>query len=556
MEAWLSGCGWLGWAWLGAHWGCALLGTGMSAVCWWLRLDAQKHARAGRRERSLREELQAYARLDVSITRELGSGMDAAQASRLLARRVCRTIAEKSAFRQVGMLLRNAEGRLRCFGSAGADDTTVACMQEWAEKIVEEEHAEGRTRTVGPGTKNVTIALGEWGRYDYVLSPRLAAGQRERRRWRRAIVTPIWASGNAGTAVSSTKTAMSSTKTAMSSTKTAMSRMTGAIIVCADASAEDEPGRRARIRGPEPRMGAIEALASRLGTSIENRGLTERLLRAEKLASLGQLAGGVAHALNNPLTAVLGFAELIRETSDEQRVRQDAETIVAEALKMKDTVQRLIEFWRPVAMAQEQVDLSVVVRELVQACEAKLQERGVLLQVAMPGNPPLVRGSRERLRQVLEHLLNNAAQAIALQQSTLPKKSAMLREPDLAEEPPSIRISLSHDEHALHVIVSDTGPGFKEPSRVFDPFYTTKGPEHGAGLGLSICYGIVREHGGEISALNMLPHGAAVVVELPLNRVVQETPACVEEAAEEQHVAARMEPRRVEPIRTRQIRKT
>ncbi len=533
MDAWGSGGGQPGLVWLEVHWGCALLVIVLVAAYWRLKRDAQKHASASRRERSLREEMQAYARLDISTTKELGSGMDAAQASRLLARRVCRTVAEKSAFRQVGMLLRNAEGRLLCFGSAGADDTTVSCMQEWAEKIVEEEHAEGRARTVGAGAKNVTIALGEWGRYDYVLSPRLVAGKRERRRWRRAIVTPIWASGGTGSA---------------------MSRMTGAIIVCADASADREPGRR--TRGSERRMGAIEALASRLGTSIENRGLTERLLRAEKLASLGQLAGGVAHALNNPLTAVLGFAELIRETSEEQRVRQDAETIVAEALKMKDTVQRLIEFWRPVAVAEEQVDMSVVVRELVQACEGKLQERGVLLHVAMAGNPPMVRGSRERLRQVLEHLLNNAAQAIALQQSTLPRKSAMLREPDEKEEPPSIRISLSHDEHALHVIVSDTGPGFKEPGRVFDPFYTTKGPEHGAGLGLSICYGIVREHGGEISALNMLPHGAAVVVELPLNRVVQEMPACVEEAAEEQHVAARMEPRRVEPIRTRQIRKT
>ena len=72
------------------------------------------------------------------------------------------------------------------------------------------------------------------------------------------------------------------------------------------------------------------------------------------------------------------------------------------------------------------------------------------------------------------------------------------------------------------MIVSDTGPGFREPGRIFDPFYTTKGPEQGAGLGLSICYGIVREHGGEISAFNLHPHGAAVVVELPLRAAVRE----------------------------------
>ena len=75
---------------------------------------------------------------------------------------------------------------------------------------------------------------------------------------------------------------------------------------------------------------------------------------------------------------------------------------------------------------------------------------------------------------------------------------------------------MSHDARALHVIVSDTGTGFRDPARVFDPFYTTKGPEQGAGMGLSICYGVVREHGGEISAFNLHPHGAAVVVELPV----------------------------------------
>jgi signal transduction histidine kinase len=121
-----------------------------------------------------------------------------------------------------------------------------------------------------------------------------------------------------------------------------------------------------------------------------------------------------------------------------------------------------------------------------------------------------VRGCRDRLKQVIEHLLNNAAQAIA---------HAPEREED---ESHGIRISVSQDEHMLHVIVSDTGTGFEEPRRAFDPFYTTKDPVEGAGLGLSICYGIVREHGGEIAAFNLHPHGAAVVVDLPLSAVVRE----------------------------------
>jgi signal transduction histidine kinase len=116
---------------------------------------------------------------------------------------------------------------------------------------------------------------------------------------------------------------------------------------------------------------------------------------------------------------------------------------------------------------------------------------------------PEVRGSKDRIKQVMEQLLNNAAQAIALA---------------AAEEEHAIRITASHDEKMVHLIVSDTGAGFSEPARVFDPFYTTKAATHGAGLGLSICYGIVREHGGEISAFNLHPRGAAVVIELPVRR--------------------------------------
>ncbi len=255
-------------------------------------------------------------------------------------------------------------------------------------------------------------------------------------------------------------------------------------------------------------MAPIEGLTRKLARELENDVLRERLLRAEKLAGLGQLAGGVAHALNNPLTAVLGFGELIAETTTEPRVKKDAETIVLEALKMKETVEKLVEFWRPVPQADEAVGVVGIVEELAAACEGKLAERGVKLEVKVQDEVPIVRGSRDRLRQVMEHLLNNAAQAIA---TARPREEG---------EEHAIRVTISHDQRALHLIVSDTGPGFREPGRVFDPFYTTKGVEQGAGMGLSICYGIVREHGGEISAFNLHPHGAAVVVELPVGRVV------------------------------------
>jgi signal transduction histidine kinase len=160
-------------------------------------------------------------------------------------------------------------------------------------------------------------------------------------------------------------------------------------------------------------------------------------------------------------------------------------------------------FWRPVGLGEQTVSMKGLLEELAASCATKLEGRGVKLLMQVAEDAPEVRGDKERLRQVMEHLLNNAVQATPAGGS--------------GDE---IRITVSHDEATLHVIVSDSGPGFEEPGRVFEPFYTTRQPGQGEGLGLSICYGIVREHGGEISAFNLHPHGAAVVVELPVSGAV------------------------------------
>lgn len=463
-----------------------------------LRLRAQVRQQTAERwrERRMREELEAYARVDTSMAVAQAGGMDRVEAAKALSKRICRVIADKSAFSRVGMMLRDAEGRLYCAGSVGVDDLTVKALDAWATRVVEEERGgvPGSQSEAGPaavrsGVKSFAIALGEWSRFDPEVAEWRMAGKRERRRWRRALVAPV---------------------------RLASGRMAGAMVVCAD-------GPRGGVsqhftEGLERAMGPIEALAARLASSVENETLGERLQRAEKLAGLGQLAGGVAHALNNPLTAVLGFAELIVETSGDLRVRQDAETIRAEALKMKDTVQRLVEFWRPVTAADEGVDVARVVEELATECRGKLRERLVDLQVQAGDDLQSIRGSSPRLRQLLEHLLNNAAQAIAVAQASAAKDAGAPHEP---EDSHAIRITVTDDGRTVHIIVSDTGTGFEEPARAFDPFYTTKGPEAGAGLGLSICYGIVREHGGEISAFNLHPRGAAVVIELPAAKTVR-----------------------------------
>jgi len=185
-----------------------------------------------------------------------------------------------------------------------------------------------------------------------------------------------------------------------------------------------------------------------------------------------------------------------------------------------------LDFSRPMLQNDALVDMTELVRELAAACAETLEKRGVRLVVEAEAEASIVRGNKHRLRQLLEHLLNNAAQALA--------------EADCVKdgEEPVIRISvnssgsasdgvLGSEERRVHLIVSDTGPGFHEPGRVFDPFYAIEAAD-GAGLGLSICYGIVHETGGEIRAFNLHPHGAAVAMELPLAAVeAEKNPAAV-----------------------------
>lgn len=435
--------------------------TGTTAgLAAWLSVvwqQAKGHAHERCREIRVREEVEAYAYLDARLSPR--------QDLATLSRRVCLLITERSLFQRVAMMARNPEGRLCVSSSAAMDDALVETLNLWAGLITEPVYGETAT---GIGATGASIDLRDTlGRGIYVGRKSLALLLGE---IGRIIVIPIATTGER--------------------------RLMGAIVICATRL------HNVRRQLVDEAIAPLETLSVKLGRAMENAALAERLMRAEKLAGLGLLAGGVAHALNNPLTAVLGFAELIADTAEQPHVQEDAETIKREAQRMRDTVESLLNLWRPSIHRDEAVPMTGLVRELAAACEAKLASRGVRLIVQASDDVPPVRGNRDRLRQVMEHLLNNAAQAIA----TKPAREH------------SIRITLSHNVRAVQFIVSDTGPGFREPSRVFDPFYTTREPGEGAGLGLSICYGIVREHNGDITAFNLHPHGAAVMVELPIGR--------------------------------------
>jgi len=427
--------------------GLAVAG-GVAGGLWMLEFRMPLHAGLRRREKRTEEELAAYARLDMRLAAD-GDGLE-------LAQRVSRLMAEKSAFHRAAMLVRGEDGRLLVAGSAGMDATTVQALDAWGVGIVAAEHRCGPS--VWPGGVGLGVRVG--GRSFAVVLSRSPMETEHRR----AIVIPLRMTGG---------------------------RMLGALAVGADSVMSAR--RSALAKALEP----LEALAFKVERAMENAALAERLVRAEKLAGLGLLAEGMAHALNNPLTAVLGFAELIADTAGEERVKEDAGIIVREALRMRETVETLLEFWRPAVESEGPVDMTELARELAGACRKKLESRGVRLVVQAGDEVTAVRGSRDRLRQMMEHLLNNAAQALAGVEG---------------DEERVIRVSVGKAGQTVHVLVSDTGPGFAEPGRVFEPGGTMRG----TGLGLSICHGIVHEHGGEISVFNLHPHGAAVAVELPV----------------------------------------
>jgi signal transduction histidine kinase len=225
--------------------------------------------------------------------------------------------------------------------------------------------------------------------------------------------------------------------------------------------------------------------------------LQSQVMQSEKLASIGRLVSGAAHELNNPLTAILGYSELI---SDDESVpaaqRGFAEKIGQQARRTKNLVANLLSFARQTPPQKRLTDLNSLVNS---ACQLRLSNLPPKTSVTrnLEADLPLVMGDDNHLLQVLLHLLNNAVDAVQ-------------------EVGGEITVSTQTREDHVVVEVSDTGPGIAEPARVFDPFYTTKPLGQGTGLGLSACYGIIQQHEGTIECANVTPRGAMFRISLKI----------------------------------------
>ena len=242
----------------------------------------------------------------------------------------------------------------------------------------------------------------------------------------------------------------------------------------------------------------VEMLAADLAVTIENTRLHHQLVRSEKLAALGQLVAGVAHELNNPLTGIIGYAELLSDEVKGDATAKKINKIANEGRRMHRIVSGLLRFARQNNSSDRAVDFESILRDALQLREYHLRKQGVDIHTDVePFLPPLAIGEDE-LKQILLNLLGNAIDATE----------------DCREK--VIRVQAGREGDRVVFRFDDSGPGFVDLNRAFDPFYTTKPVGKGTGLGLSICYGIVRECGGDIQLANRQPFGATVRVELPV----------------------------------------
>ncbi|HKD45362.1 MAG TPA: PAS domain S-box protein [Candidatus Angelobacter sp.] len=245
----------------------------------------------------------------------------------------------------------------------------------------------------------------------------------------------------------------------------------------------------------------------------------EQLLQSEKMSAVGQLISGVAHELNNPLTAILGYTQLLETERLEPRVQEFIRKLHKQARRTQKIVQNLLSFARQHKPRRIHVDLRSVMEDTIALRDYDLKVNNITVERDFDAVLPTVVADPHQLEQVYLNIINNAADAM------------------LESGPPGrLHIRIYQQLGSVVSEFHDTGPGITDPKRVFDPFYTTKGVGKGTGLGLSICYGIVKEHGGEIAARNHPMGGATLEVRLPV--AVGEKPV-----SEGERIVARRETR-------------
>jgi PAS domain S-box-containing protein len=280
-------------------------------------------------------------------------------------------------------------------------------------------------------------------------------------------------------------------------------RIMGALVV----------GCRSRREFSPAELNLMAALANQIAATIDKsvlleetreayeslRCAQEQLLQSEKMAAVGQLISGVAHELNNPLTAILGYSQLLKsEELMNARGADYLEKLYKQAQRTHHIVQNLLSFARQHKPERTPVDLNQILEDTLTLREYDMNLNNIRIHRQFDQNLPPTGGDFHQLQQVFLNILNNAVDAIG-------EKGGK----------GEIWVRTDVFQNRVRTEITDSGPGVQNLHRVFDPFYTTKPVGKGTGLGLSICYGIVKEHGGEIQVKNSPPRGATFTILFP-----------------------------------------
>ena len=226
-----------------------------------------------------------------------------------------------------------------------------------------------------------------------------------------------------------------------------------------------------------------------------------KLMHTEKMAAVGQLVSGVAHEVNNPLTAIMGFSDLLMENPEvPESARKDLKVILEEAHRTREIVKNLLSFARQRPPQRLPLQINTILHKTVALRSYDMSNCGIEVVKNFDEQAPDLVGDAHQLQQVFLNILNNAFDAVR----------------DTGRHG-RIEILTRHESGWAEILFRDNGEGIKHPERIFDPFFTTKEVGKGTGLGLSICYGIVHEHEGEILCSNnkTMP-GATFIVRLPV----------------------------------------
>jgi len=368
----------------------------------------------------------------------------------------CRAITEASRFTEAAVFLRNAGGTFRLAGQSGFSPEQAVALDAVARQITRENEEEMSR------PEKMTREVGDLMKLD--LGP-LIRNEPALKAFRSARVMGI---------------------------RVREGGWQGALLLGARRN-ENEPLQTQDVM-------PLELLVARMGATREHAMLLRRLMQSERLAGLGQLASSVAHELNNPLTAVAGYAELMTE-SHQAEVQERAGIILNEARRMKKIIESLVRFRRLTPAGRWPVSVGLLLRDIEKLARHDLESARVELELRIANDLPRAMGDGEQIRQVFLQLVKNAS--IALEE--LPEG-----------EQRRLVVEVTKTTEWIRATFTDNGPGFSDPERAFDPFLTTRHTGEGVGLGLSLCYSIVHEQGGEITAENVQPRGARITVDLPL----------------------------------------